>query len=180
VQWAAGTTTDISSRLAPLGASGAIFDTNGNDVTLGGSFGGTGGLTKQGAGILNLSGTNTYSGPTAVTAGTLAVNGSITSNVTVGSAGTLGGTGTIFGTVTTLGTLAPGNSIGTLNVTGSFTQAAGSIYQVEANAAGQSDRINVSGTPGTATINGGTVQVVAVSGSYAQSTTYTIVNATAV
>ena len=59
--------------------------------------------------------------------------------------------------------MAPGNSIGTLNVNGNFVQNAGSTYQVEVNAAGQSDRINVSGT---ATINGGTVQVLAQSGSY--------------
>ena len=76
------------------------------------------------------------------------------------------------------GVLSTGNSIGTLTITGSYTQAAGSTYQVELNAAGQSDRINVSGAPGTATINGGTVQVLAASGSYANSTTYTILNAT--
>ena len=106
------------------------------------------------------------------------MNGSLTSNVTVGAGGTLGGNGTITGVVTNNGTLAPGNSIGTLNVSGSFVQAAGSIYQVEVNAAGQGDRINVSGAPGTATINGGTVQVLAQPGSYANSTTYTIVRAT--
>src|SRR5262249_40757207 len=47
---------------------------------------------------------------------------------------------------------------------------------VEANAAGQSDRINVGGT---ATITGGaTVQVQAQPGNYGRSTTYTIVRAT--
>ena len=76
------------------------------------------------------------------------------------------------------GVVAPGNSIGTLNIVGSFTQAAGSTYQVEANAAGQADRINVTGAPGTATINGGTVQALADPGVYAPSTTYTILNAT--
>jgi uncharacterized protein with beta-barrel porin domain len=71
------------------------------------------------------------------------VNGSITSNVTVGAGGTLGGNGIITGNVVTLSTLAPGNSIGTLSVSGNFTQAAGSTYQVEANAQGQADRINI-------------------------------------
>jgi fibronectin-binding autotransporter adhesin len=171
LQWAAGNTTDISTRLAPLGASGGTFDTNGNNVTLAAGLSGSGGLAKQGSGILNLAGTSTYSGPTSVAAGTLAVNGSITSNVTVGAAGTLGGNGTITGNVVNAGTLAPGNSIGTLNVSGSYIQAAGSFYQVEANAAGQADRINVGGA---ASIQGGTVQVLAAAGSYANSTTYTI------
>ena len=61
-----------------------------------------------------------------------------------------------------------------LNVNGGFTQNGGT-YVVEANAAGQSDRINVAGA---ATINGGAVQLVAAPGTYANSTTYTILNAT--
>jgi outer membrane autotransporter protein len=174
LQWATGTTTDISSRLAPSSA-GATFDTGGNNVTFASALSGSGGLVKQGSGILNLAASNTYTGPTSVTAGTLAVNGSITSNVTVGAGGTLGGNGIITGSVVNAGTLAPGNSIGTLTVAGSYTQAAGSIYQVEVNAAGQGDRINASGT---AAINGGTVQVLAHAGSYARNTTYTILSAT--
>jgi fibronectin-binding autotransporter adhesin len=72
-----------------------------------------------------------------VTAGTLAVNGRITSNVTVGPAGTLSGNGIITGSVANAGTLAPGNSIGLLTVNGTYTQMAGSTYQVEVNNAGQ-------------------------------------------
>ncbi|MGQ0582931.1 MAG: autotransporter outer membrane beta-barrel domain-containing protein [Reyranella sp.] len=190
-----------------LTVTGGTLDFNGNNVTIGslagaggtlslgastltvaeagsttfaGTLTGTGGsLVKQGSGTLNLTGANTYTGPTTVSGGRLAVNGSITSNVTVGSGGNLGGAGTITGTVTNSGTLAPGNSIGTLSVVGSYTQAAGSTYQVETNAAGQADRINVTGAPGTATINGGTVAVLPdASGPYAMSTTYTILNAT--
>jgi uncharacterized protein with beta-barrel porin domain len=108
-------------------------------------------------------------------AGTLSVNGSVAGNVAVGSAGTLGGNGTIAGSVVNTGTLAPGNSIGLLTVNGSYVQAAGSTYQVEVNNAGQGDRINVGGA---AAIQGGTVQVLAAAGSYAHSTTYTIVRAT--
>ena len=173
LQWANGSTTDVSSRLV-LAASGGTFDTNGTTVTFASGLSGSGGLIKQGLGTLNLAGANTYTGPTSVSGGTLAVNGSLTSSVTVGPDGTLGGSGTIFGAVSVAGTLAPGNSIGTLNVTGSLVQAAGSIYQVEANAQGQADRITVTGT---AAIQGGTVQVLAQPGNYGASTTYTILNA---
>jgi outer membrane autotransporter protein len=175
LQWAAGSSADISSKLAPLGAGGGTFDTNGNTITFATGLSGSGGLAKQGLGTLNLTGTNTYSGGTAVLGGTLAVNGSVAGNVAVGAAGTLGGNGIIGGNVAVSGTLAPGNSIGTLTVNGNFVQAAGSTYQVEANAQGQADRINVGGT---AAIQGGTVQVLAQPGSYANSTTYTIVRAT--
>lgn len=188
-----------------LTVNGGTLDFNGNNVTIGslagaggtislgastltvaesgsttyaGTITGTGGLTKSGTGLLNLTGTNTYTGPTSVTGGRLAVNGSITSDVTVGSGGNLGGSGTINGVLINSGTLAPGNSIGTVTVNGSYTQSAGGTYQVETNATGQADRTNVTGAPGTAALNGGTVQVLADPGVYAPSTTYTILNAT--
>ncbi|MDU7807887.1 MAG: S8 family serine peptidase, partial [Serratia marcescens] len=80
---------------------------------------GHGGLTKEGAGTLELTGTNTYAGPTLVNQGRLAVNGSVTSAVSVQNGGTVGGSGTV-GSLTARqgGTVAPGNSIGTLNVAG--------------------------------------------------------------
>ena len=147
-------------------------DTNG---TYAGAMSGTGSLTKLGAGLVNLTGTNTYTGSTTVNGGTLAVNGSLASAVTVTSGGTLGGSGTVGSTtIETGGTIAPGNSIGTLTVNGSFVQRGGSVYQVEVNAGGQGDRIVATGT---ATINGGTVQVLAQAGAYARNTTYTILSA---
>ena len=84
------------------------------------------------------------------------------------------GNGTIGGLNFVGGVVAPGNSIGTLTVTGNFRQTGG-VYQVEASAQGQSDRINVGGT---ATISGSaTVQVLAQPGDYGPNTTYTIVRA---
>jgi len=75
LRWATGNLADISSgRTVTLNAGGAIFDTNGNNVTFANAIGnsGVGGLTKAGAGILTLSGANNYTGSTLVSAGTLA------------------------------------------------------------------------------------------------------------
>jgi YVTN family beta-propeller protein/autotransporter-associated beta strand protein len=169
------TASFTSARTITLsGPGGGFVPSAGTTLTLTGNIGGTGALAMAGAGTLNLTGTNSYTGGTMVGSGTLAVNGSIVGNVAVGAAGTLGGNGTIGGNVVNMGTLAPGNSIGLLTVNGSYTQMAGSTYQVEANAQGQADRINVGGA---AAIQGGTVQVIAAPGNYGSSTTYTIVRA---
>ena len=72
------------------------------ELTLsGGISGGAFTLTKDGAGILNLGGTNTYTGTTAVSTGTLHVSGTLAagSSVTVASGATLSGTGTVGGSV---------------------------------------------------------------------------------
>ncbi|VEA69098.1 Extracellular serine protease precursor [Serratia plymuthica] len=118
---------------------------------------GHGGLTKEGAGALALTGVNTYAGPTLVNEGLLAINGSVTSAVTVQNAGTLGGSGSV-GSLTARrgGTVAPGNSIGTLNVANNVSFEPGSRYAVEVASNGQSDRIH---SGGSATIGGGEVAV---------------------
>lgn len=67
--------------------------------------GGDGGLQKIGIGVLNLNGTNTYSGTTTINGGTLNLNGSVIGNATTGSAGTLSGNATISGNLVNSGTL---------------------------------------------------------------------------
>ncbi|WP_345819330.1 autotransporter domain-containing protein [Methylobacterium fujisawaense] len=107
--------------------------------------------------------------------GALYANGTIAGTVFVGAGGLLGGSGTVGGIgALSGGTVAPGNSIGTLTVAGNAAFAAGSTYRVEANAAGQADRIAATGS---ATLSGGTVQVLAASGAYNPRTTYTILSA---
>jgi fibronectin-binding autotransporter adhesin len=155
-----------------LNNAAVVFNQTGSG-TYAGAMSGSGSMTLQGGGVLALSGNSTYSGPTTVNASTLVVNGSLASSVTLGNGGMLGGNGTVGGLVSNGGILAPGNSIGTLTVSGNFAQVGG-VYQVEANAQGQSDRINVGGT---ATINGAAVQVLAQPGNYGRSNTYTILRA---
>lgn len=120
-------------------------------------IGGHGGLTKVGAGALELSGKNTWSGPTLINQGSLIVNGSVSSDVTVQSGGTLAGSGSIGAlTAHSGGTVAPGNSIGILHVAGNVSFGPGSRYAVEVGANGQSDRIQ---NGGLAALTGGEVVV---------------------
>lgn len=72
LRWASGSTADLSSRNLSLGAAGGSIDSNGNNISLT-NVGGNGGLTKIGAGVLTLSGSNSYSGGTTIAGGTLAI-----------------------------------------------------------------------------------------------------------
>src|SRR5262245_53079706 len=155
----------------------ATVDTQSNTLTLAGSISGTGGLEKIGSGTLILTGVSTYTGDTEVNEGVLRVDGSLVSAVSVNAGGTLMGTGTIGGLeVGSGGIVAPGGPswIGTLRVAGDVSFDEGSIYRVKTNAAGQSDKIIATGA---ASIDGGTVQVLAQRGNYARQTRYTILTA---
>jgi autotransporter-associated beta strand protein len=162
----AGTFT-LTSKALTVGSNNTSTEVSGSITGDGGS------LVKVGTGTLTLSGINTYTGGTTINAGTLAVNGSLASGVIANINGTLSGVGTINGPVIVSGTIAPGNGpiIGTLNVNGTYTQNAGSTYQVKVGS--QSDLINITGN---ANIKGGTVAAQAVAGVAPK--TYTIVTAT--
>jgi len=100
LQWNGTNTQDISARLTMLVGKTAILDTDGNNVTLGTSFGGglaTGGLVKNGTGILTLTTNENFSGGVTVNAGTLKLNNGgwyinpfgMGNTVTINSGGTL-------------------------------------------------------------------------------------------
>ncbi|WP_130229494.1 autotransporter domain-containing protein [Bradyrhizobium sp. Leo121] len=172
-------TPGLTGNIA-IQAGTLTFDQS-SDMTLSNVITGGGALIKAGLKTLVLNGQSTYTGPTTVNAGKLVVGddnhagASLASTVAVNGGGTLGGIGTIGGlAVANGGAVAPGNSIGTLNVAGNVSFAAGSIYQVETNAAGQSDRIVATGT---ASLTGGTVLALAQSGIFSPQTAYTILTA---
>ncbi|MFO1080036.1 MAG: autotransporter domain-containing protein [Reyranellaceae bacterium] len=151
-----------------------------------------GSLTNNG----QITATSVFNGGTLtnnaqITATTLTNTGTLINNGTINAAlvntGTLNGNGsyggdfvnnavlagnpTIGGDLVNSGILAPGNSIGTVTVVGNATFAAGTTYNVEVSAQGQSDKVVVGGTT---TIQGGTVAAQPQSGVYAPRTTYTI------
>src|SRR5690606_19583467 len=93
----------------PMNVTGThTIDTGNFDISLSGALGGAGSITKNGAGILSLGGTNTYTGATTVTGGGLRIGGSHSGPVTVTPQGTIrAGTPNAPGTGT-LANLTPG------------------------------------------------------------------------
>ncbi|MGB5938024.1 MAG: autotransporter domain-containing protein, partial [Rhodanobacter sp.] len=164
---------------------GAITD----DATLSfvqatnGSFDGTlsgrGTLLKSGTGTLTINGTNPFAGATTVQAGTLVVGddshaaATLGGTVTVAADATLGGIGTLGG-LDLAGTLSPGNSVGTLHVSGDATIQQGANLRIEATPDGHADQLAVGGK---VAIQGGSALVLAQSGNWAPRTDYTIVTA---
>ncbi len=156
-----------------------------------------GGLKFQGSGTTTLNAANTYTGNTIIHAGkvVLTSTGSINnsavidigdagssgtvldvsahaSGFTIGSGQTLQGIGTLVtGTgaakTTNNGILAPGNSIGTLTVTGDYAFGATENYQVQIDDTQiqKADRINISGA---ATVVSGSLVTFSVTGTAAQ------------
>jgi T5SS/PEP-CTERM-associated repeat protein/autotransporter-associated beta strand protein len=90
LRWSTRSVSDISARLAPLGAGGGTLETNGNTVTLAAAaITGAGSLTKAGAGTLNIQGTHPWAGSLHVVGGALNLSGTFLGkqNLLVGGTG---------------------------------------------------------------------------------------------
>ncbi len=127
-------------------------------------YGGGGGLTKTGTGILTLSGANTYANPTLVSAGTLNLTGSgslIGSNISTSGAGAFseGTTGVIAGTGTTV---TQGSSASTFlnsqnTYTGGTTINSGFLGIGNSTNSGTAENTASLGTGGVTINTGGTL-----------------------
>ncbi len=121
------------SSLSGGGSSGGSVSLGSATLTVGsgnyaGSIGGTGGLTKAGAGTLALSGANSYSGATMVNGGTLRLGaaGALPSGTAVTLANVAGAVLDLYGYNQTISSLSGGGSSGGSVSLGSATLTVGS------------------------------------------------------
>jgi autotransporter-associated beta strand protein len=137
-----------------ISAGGTVrADRTGTD-TWGGVISGAGALVKENAGVLILSGNNTYTGATSVNAGTLRVDGSVAATpVNVASGATLAGTGIIGGAVTIDGTVAPGASPGTLTMTAAADFNPNSTFALEIDGPAAFDKLTANGVTLDGSVN---------------------------
>jgi outer membrane autotransporter protein len=171
VQFDQGTARDDRLELQPAATvNGNVLAGPGTDTL---AFGGDGNGAFNLANIDTGGNTQQYQNFEVfeVDGGTWSFSGATTQDFTV-NGGTLGGTGTFGNLTINGGTVAPGNSIGTMTVNGAFTLGSGAVYEVEVNAAGQSDKVIVNGT---VNLTGATLRVLAANGNYKTSTDYTII-----
>ncbi|MDH6234639.1 outer membrane autotransporter protein [Mesorhizobium soli] len=174
---AAPGTLDAPALVFGAGSGLLTFNHTADNYVFAAAISGIGGINQIAGTTILTGGSSGFAGETSVAGGTLVVNGTLGGEVDVGAHGRLQGSGTVgspTGATFIAGTVAPGNSIGTLHVGGDVTFATGSVYEVEVDAAGASDKLEASGA---AAINGGTVKVLAGAGNYAPATTYTILTA---
>lgn len=150
---------DILIQEGTAGNFDLVADTGGT-FTISGDIGqssGTRTIDKEGAGIVILSGTNTYLGATTINAGTLLVDGNsggATGSVAVKSGATFGGTGIVGGTTTIEGgaTISAGGagntSFNNLDFNGGLTvgDAGSATWLVDIVGTTGHDRIDVVGT----------------------------------
>ena len=141
----------LPNAISATVASSFTADAN-KTAILSGAITGNNALTFNGAGTKKLTANSPlYEGTMQVDAGKLVHNGNISNaNVIVGASGTLSGVG-YMKDLELRGTLKPGNSIGTIYVTGNYTAADQALYIVEIDPTGRSDRTIVTGN---ATLNG--------------------------
>jgi uncharacterized protein with beta-barrel porin domain len=155
-----------SSRTVTLNAGGGSFDTDGNNVTLSGTIGGGGSLTKLGSGTLTLSAINAYGGGTAVNGGMLQLSGAGTLGATTGTTTVnRGGTLDLGGTTQTQaafnlagGTLQNGSLNGPINSTGGTINSIGGTTSLTA-ATGTTLLGGANTYTGGTSVNGGTLQL---------------------
>jgi autotransporter-associated beta strand protein len=174
--------TTLTKAFALTGTS--TINTNANADTISTIIGGAGGFIKSGTGALTINNANTYTGTTEVAAGTLYVDGNdtaATGALTVDSGATLKGSGTLGGNLVNNGTVNPGDSPGTLTVSGNYS-GSGTLNEefTGSNTAGNFDKLVISGT---ATITGQTLVYnpigVSPATQYVRGTAYTILTSSA-
>ena len=132
----------------PLSITNGLFNAPGGTGVVLGQFPITtpGDFTKIGQGLLNLLSNVVVNGNAYVNSGGLAINGSFTANnLIVALNAYLQGSGFIFGNVFNNGVVAPGNSPGTLHISGNFVQAGTGAMDVELASTALFDRLVVGG-----------------------------------
>ena len=128
------TSADITTDNTAVVSSNSAVSTS-NSLVFSGALSGSGDLTLNGSGSVELTGGSSGTGDIIQSSGTLKINSSVAKDLSV-SGGTIQGTGTISSLTTTGGTVTPGNSIGTLTISGNYSQGSSGSLTIEIDSSG--------------------------------------------
>ena len=162
--------TSVPITLATSSGS-ATFDTNGNTLTLNGSLSGPGGLTKAGSGMLLLTSSNSFSGPTTIVGGTLQIANAMSLQNSTVLLSSSGGTLNLNGLSATLGglsgngnlTLASGTiSVGNDGVATSYSGVLSGVGGLNKIGSGSLALLGSNSYQGNTTVSGGVLESAAI------------------
>ncbi|HTL68524.1 MAG TPA: autotransporter domain-containing protein [Lacunisphaera sp.] len=148
----ATTATLPAGQAVAVNGSGVLVFNQTTDGTFGGIITGGGVVRKQGGGRLTL--TQPTTSPVDLRAGALFSDASI-GTTTIAAGGFLGGNVTVAGNLVNSGTVSPGNSPGTITVTGNYTQTATGTLVIELASGASFDHLTIAGSA----VLAGTLQV---------------------
>ncbi|HEU64734.1 MAG TPA: hypothetical protein ENH96_05050 [Chlamydiae bacterium] len=177
------TSTPFSITVAGNKAIEVLTD---KTLTLSGSITASKDVSKTGAGTLSINSANVgNTGVTTVAAGTMLIKPAASWSATtfnISSGASLTGTGTVDAVVTNAGTISPGESIGTIIIDGAYTENGTLEIEITGAPTNLSDKVEVIGIPGTATLNPATstLSVIPLSSTefFLEGTEYVIITST--
>jgi len=161
------TTASFSTgRNVVLTDYGSIQTDSGTNLIIAGTVSGNGSFSKEGAGTLTLTGANTWTGGVGVEDGILQATQPLPGNVSIGSSGTLDGVPGVAGDLSGGGRLAVHD--GDTTVGGNYSNASTLAVNLGSKLA----------VTGTATLNGGTLEVTGADSGYVANTHTDVLTAT--
>jgi autotransporter-associated beta strand protein len=130
-----------------LGAATLVTGNDNRSTVYSGVLSGPGAVQKVGTGTFELTGRNTYTGPTTVRAGVLAVDGSLAGDTLV-AGGLLRGTGLIGGNVVNRAVVSPGSlaAPGRLSIGGNYSQSPAGALRIRLASTSVYDRLAIGGS----------------------------------
>jgi len=159
LQFSAANTVDYSTRFSTAANQQYRIDTNGQNMTLASNLTSVGGsFTKDGAGTLTLTGSNTYDGTTIVTGGTLVLTpaSTVSGSMIAGNASGDNGTLSLPGMNISIPALIAGNGA---DSTGQVPLPSGTVVAVSSAVIGSSGTGSILVSGGTLNAANGTIEV---------------------